>query len=255
MGVFDGKVAMIVGAARGIGAATAARFAADGATLALFDVVDGAADVLEDVAGGEGIAGNLDITDLESCLAGTASVVERYGRIDVLAVIAGLIHDANPVTDLPVSDWDRIMDVNLKGPFLLTKAVVPRMAEGGSIVTIGSWWGHSGHAYFSAYCASKAGLIVFTQALADELADTGIRVNCICPGNINTDMHRKALEVEAEKRGTTFEEMKAIEWAKIPLKKAGDPSDIAAAAAFLSSDDAKYITGASIDVNGGVMFR
>lgn len=254
MGRLEDRIVMIVGAARGIGAATAARFAEEGATLALFDVAPGVDDVLADL-GGVGIAGRIDVTDLESCEAGARSVLEEYGRIDILAVIAGVIHDANSVADMPVDDWDRVMSVNLKGPFLVTKAVAPKMREGGAIVTIGSWWGHSGHAFFSAYCASKAGLIVFTQALAGELADEGIRVNCVCPGNVNTDMHRTALEVEAAARGISFEEMKDIEWAKIPLKKAGDPSDIADAVVFLSSDEAKYITGASLDVNGGVLFR
>jgi 3-oxoacyl-[acyl-carrier protein] reductase len=255
MGRFEGKVVMIVGAGRGIGAATAAKFAAEGASLALFDVAPSVSDVLEEVAGGDGLAGHLDITQLESCAAGAQAVIDRFGRVDVLAVIAGVIHEANPVSALPVEDWDRIMDVNLKGPFLLTKAVAPLMGPGGSIVTIGSWYGHSGHAFFGAYCASKGGLIVLTQVLAEELAEAGVRVNCVCPGNINTDMHRDALEAEAAERGISFEEMRDIEWAKIPLQKAGDPSDIADAVAFLSSSDAKYITGASIDVNGGVMFR
>jgi NAD(P)-dependent dehydrogenase (short-subunit alcohol dehydrogenase family) len=255
VGRFDGKSVMIVGAAGGIGAATARRFADEGASLALFDISESVADVLDEVAGGNGIAETIDITSLASCADGAQAVLDRFGKIDVLAVIAGLIHDANPVTELPTDDWDRIMDVNLKGPFLLMKAVAPLIGEGGSIVTIGSWYGHSGHAFFSAYCASKAGLIVLTQTIAEELADAGVRVNCVCPGNINTDMHKAALQAEATKRNVTFDEMRDIEWAKIPLKKAGDPSVIADAVAFLASDDASYITGASIDVNGGVMFR
>jgi len=255
MGRFDGKSVMIVGAAGGIGAATARKFAEEGASLALFDISDSVTAVLDGVAGGSGLAATIDITDLDSCAGAARAVLDRFGRIDVLAVIAGLIHDANPVTELPIDDWDRIMDVNLKGPFLLMKAVAPLIGAGGSIVTIGSWYGHSGHAFFSAYCASKAGLIVLSQTLAGELADSGIRVNCVCPGNINTSMHRDALTAEAAKRGVSFEEMRDIEWAKIPLKEAGDPSVIADAVAFLASDDAGYITGASLDVNGGVLFR
>ena len=115
------------------------------------------------------------------------------------------------------------MDVNLKGPFLLTKAAIPQMRRGGAIVTIGSWYGQTGHAFFSAYCASKAGLIVYTQCLAGELAPAGIRANCVCPGNINTGMHRHALEAEAATRGIGLEEMRDIEWAKIPLGIAGPP--------------------------------
>lgn len=255
LGRFEDKVVMIVGAAGGIGAATARRFAEEGAELALFDVGAGVEQVLADVGGSSGTSGQLDITTLQACQDAVATVIDDHGRLDVLAIIAGVIHDASPVADFPVADWDRVMDVNLKGPFLMSKAAAPHLSRPGAIVTIGSWWGHSGHAYFSAYCASKAGLIVLTQTLADELAEDDVRVNTVCPGNINTSMHRKALEVEASKRGITFEEMKDIEWAKIPLKEAGDPRDIADAIVFLASDEAKYITGASLDVNGGVLYR
>lgn len=255
MGHFEGKSAMIVGAAGGIGTATAQRFAAEGASLALFDMTPGVHDTLAALEGADGFAGICDITDLDSCRAAVAATTERFGALDVLAVIAGALHPASPAEDLPTADWDLMMDVNLKGPFLLTKAAIPQMRRGGAIVTIGSWYGQSGHAFFSAYCASKAGLIVYTQCLADELAPAGIRANCVCPGNINTGMHRHALEAEAATRGVSFEEMRDIEWAKIPLGVAGPPECIADAVAFLASDDAGYITGASIDVNGGCKFR
>jgi len=126
--------------------------------------------------------------------------------------------------------------------------------DDGTITFISSWWGRSGHAYFSSYCASKAAVIVFAQALAEELAPD-IRVNTVCPGNIDTKMHRAALHTEAAERGITFEEMKDIEWAKIPLKIAGPPSAIANALVWLASPAASYVTGASLDVNGGVVFH
>ena len=255
MSRFQGKSVMIVGAAGGIGSATAQRFADEGASLALFDMTPGVHDTMASLNGAEGFADICDITDPASCAAAVAATVERFGGLDVLAVIAGALHPANPVRDLPISDWDLMMDVNLKGPFLCTRAAVPHMRRGGAIVTIGSWYGQSGHAFFSAYCASKAGLIVYTQCLADELAPEGIRANCVCPGNINTGMHRHALEAEAATRGIGFEEMRDIEWAKIPLGAAGPPECIADAVAFLASPDAAYITGASIDVNGGCKFR
>ena len=255
MARFEGKSVVIVGAAGGIGSATAQRFAAEGASLALFDMTPAVHDTLGGLSGVDGFADICDITDPESCRAGVTAAVERLGGIDVVAVIAGALHPASPAADLPISDWDLMMDVNLKGPFLLTQAAIPQMRRGGAIVTIGSWYGQSGHAFFSAYCASKAGLIVYTQCLADELAPAGIRANCVCPGNINTGMHRHALEAEAATRGVSFEEMRDIEWAKIPLGVAGPPECIADAVAFLASDDAGYITGASIDVNGGCKFR
>lgn len=146
--------------------------------------------------------------------------------------------------------------MNLRGVFLMTKTFIPLLPnhEGANIVCIASWWGRSGHAYYSAYCTSKAGVISLVQCLAGELAEQGIRVNAVAPGNIDTPMHRNALETEASARGISFEEMKEIEWAKIPLGFAGAPENIADAVAFLSSENASYITGATLDVNGGVLF-
>ena len=251
---FTGKVVFIVGAAGGIGTAVSRRFAEEGADLAMFDI-GSAVERLSGLTDGDALVGEIDLTNEGSCNAAVATTLERYGRIDAVAIIAGVVQEATPIDELSSAEWDRVMNVNLRGPFLLSRSVIPHLGAGGSVVTIGSWWGQAGHAYFSAYCSSKAGLIVFTQCLAEELAPKGSRANCICPGNINTSMHTEALHAEAEQRGLTFEEIKAIEWAKIPLGKAGDPADIANAALFLSSDEAKYITGASIDVNGGVLFR
>lgn len=251
---FAGKAVFIAGAAGDIGTAVVRRFAEEGADLALFDIGP-KVETLSGLTEGDALVGEMDLTNEQSCNAAVAATVERYGRIDVVAIIAGVNQEATPIDELSSVEWDRIMNVNLKGPFLLSRAVIPHLGTGASVVTIGSWWGQAGHAYFSAYCSAKAGLIVFTQCLAEELAVKRSRANCICPGNVDTSMHTRALHAEAEERGITFEEMKAIEWAKIPLGKAGDPVDIANAALFLSSDDAKYITGASIDVNGGVLFR
>lgn len=252
-GRFDEQVILIAGAAGGIGAEVTRRFAEEGAAVAAFDV--GGLERIRPLAGDDALVGEFDVTNPDSCAAAVDATLERFGRIDAMAIVAGVVHAATPVRDLSPAEWDRVMDVNLRGPFLLARATVPHLRAGGSVVTIGSWWGQAGHAFFSAYCSSKAGLVVFTQCLAEELAESGSRANCICPGNINTSMHREALQVEADQRGLSFDEMKEIEWAKIPLGKAGDPVDIANAVLFLSSDEAKYITGASLDVNGGVLFR
>jgi NAD(P)-dependent dehydrogenase (short-subunit alcohol dehydrogenase family) len=143
------------------------------------------------------------------------------------------------------------------GPFLMCKAVVPAMRKNkyGRIVIIGSYYGRHGVAYFAAYNSSKAAVINFASSLALEVADDNITVNTVSPGMVNTTMHQNALRAEAENRGITFEEMRDIEWGKTPFKRAGDPEDIANAVLFLSSDDASYITGASLDVNGGVLTR
>ncbi len=196
-----------------------------------------------------------DITDDDNVNTLKADVSTAFGRLDALALVAGMVQTAAPVTELDPQHWRQVLDVNLTGPFLLSRALTPLLSrEGGTITMVSSWWGRSGHAFFSAYCASKAAVIVLVQALAEELAPH-IRVNTVCPGNIDTGMHRAALQSEAEKRGISFEEMKDIEWAKIPLKIAGPPAAIANAIVWLASPDASYVTGASLDVNGGVVFH
>jgi len=258
---FASSTVLIVGAAQGIGKATAEAFAAQGAALALADVSDAVTATLDDVLAGhpgtEGIALRTDITDAAQCSAAADAAAERFGAIDVLAVVSGVMQQAAPVTELDPAEWDRVMAVNAKGPFLMARAVVPHMRRQGRgrIINVGSWWGYSGHAYFSAYCASKAAMRILTQALADEVAKDGITTNALVPGNVNTSMHEDALALEAAERGMTLEEIRAIEWGKIPLSRPGEPEDIANAILYLASDEARYVTGASLDINGGSLYR
>lgn len=250
---------MISGAARGIGFATAEKFAEEGAVLALSDVdpeVDSAPQRLGLDDSRVSVA-RCDITDEDQCAEWARATIDQRGRIDVLAVVAGVLQKAARVSELPADEWERVMAVNVKGPLGMAKAVLPQMRSqgGGRIVNVASWWSYSGHAFFAAYCASKAAVRMLTQAIAEEEAENGITANCIAPGNVDTDMHRTALRTEADSRGTTFEELKAVEWNKIPLKYACPPADIANGIAFLASDEAGYITGSTLDVNGGVMFR
>jgi NAD(P)-dependent dehydrogenase (short-subunit alcohol dehydrogenase family) len=255
---FEGKVVLVVGGARGVGLATAQAFAREGARLALADVdpaIDGVAGQLEQ--GTEVLTQRCDVTssgDVDDLVAAT---VERFGRVDVLAHVAGVLQQTAKISDLTGDEWDRVLTVNTKGPMHTARAVIPHMREqgGGRIVNVASWFSYSGHAYFGAYCASKAALRMLTQAIAEEEADSNITANCVSPGNVDTEMHRKALRDEAVSRGITAEEMKDSEWAKIPLKHACPPEDIADAIAFLASDEARYMTGASLDVNGGVLLR
>ncbi|MEV5010803.1 SDR family NAD(P)-dependent oxidoreductase [Streptomyces sp. NPDC055692] len=255
-----GHVALVTGAAGGIGRATVRRFAEAGASVVLVDAVDGVHEVaaafraeFPDLAFTSTVC---DVTDEQSVAAVTAHVESEHGRLDSLALVAGVIQEAAAVQELEPAAWRRVLDVNLTGPFLVSRALAPLLARdgGGAIASVASWWGRSGHAYFSAYCSSKAALIVLTQSLAAELAPH-VRANTVCPGNINTAMHRNALDTEAAERGITFEEMKAIEWEKIPLGFAGEPSTIADAVVYLCSPAASYVTGASLDVNGGVLFH
>jgi NAD(P)-dependent dehydrogenase (short-subunit alcohol dehydrogenase family) len=139
-----------------------------------------------------------DVSRNDQVTALAAGVTKDFGRLDALALVAGTVQSAAGIAELTPAEWRRVIDVNLTGAYEMTHALVPLMRQdgGGTITAVSSWWGRSGHALFAAYCAAKAGLIVFTQALADELAPH-IRANTVCPGNIDTAMHRAALESEA----------------------------------------------------------
>ena len=250
---------IITGAAGGIGRATADRFAADGWSLVLVDVNPAVTETAAAVAaasGGTVVGVVADITS-ERGIDPVAAAVERVGgKLTFLGLVAGTLQLVGSIETLEMDEWDRVMSVNLRSNVLMMKRFIPglRAAGGGAIVTVSSWYGKSGHGLFSAYCASKAGLISLTHSAAAELADDNIRVNSVAPGNVATRMHISALEEEAEKRGVTFEEMKAVEWGKIPLKRAAEPGEIAAAIRFLAGADGAYLTGATIDVNGGCLF-
>lgn len=254
----DHSLGIITGAAGGIGRATAERFAAEGWSLVVTDIdtkVNDVANGLKMSAGRSVVGVVADITTP----AGVSQLAAKVGAVGVplrfLGLIAGTLQKVGPVATLPMDEWDRVMSVNVRSYVLMMKQFIPplRAAGKGSIVTISSWYGRSGHGFFSAYCASKAAVISLTQTAAAELAPD-IRVNSVAPGNVATRMHFTALEEEAVKRGITTDEMRAIEWAKIPLERAGDPSEMASAVYFLASEQGSYLTGATLDVNGGCGF-
>lgn len=261
MGRFDGKVAIVVGGAQGIGRVTAEKYAAEGAILVVTDVKPDVEKTFAEIQaanpGLKGFAMVHDVTKGAQSQAVTDRVMKEFGKIDILAHIAGVVQKANKVEDLDHEEFMRVYGVNIGGPFLMTKAVVPAMRKNnyGRIVIIGSYYGRHGVAYFAAYNSSKAAVINFAASLALEVADSNITVNTVSPGMVNTLMHKDALRGEADNRGITFEEMRDIEWGKTPFGRAGEPEDIASAVLFLTSDDASYITGASLDVNGGVLTR
>jgi len=252
------KVGIITGAAGGIGRATTERFAADGWSLVLVDVDDGVTKYAEELRGRGVKAVGLvaDVTTEAGCakVAEAAKTVE--GAVRFLGLVAGTLGEVGSVEQIAMAEWDRIFGVNVRANVLMMKQFIPalRAAGGGSIVAITSWYGRSGHAFFPAYCASKAALISLTQSAAAELAGDNIRVNSVAPGNVATRMHFTALAEEAEKRGITAEEMKAIEWAKIPLGRAADPAEMASAVFFLGTEQGSYFTGATLDANGGCGF-
>lgn len=239
---------IVLGASGGIG-----QFVASALVSAGYKVL--AADLeVPNIQGAEGQI--CDVTDSDS-LARLVEKANADGDLWGLVYVSGIIHPATPIEDFSIETWDKVFDVNIKGVVRMAHHAVPVLKSngGGSIVTISSWWGHSGHAFFAGYGASKAALISLTQSMAEELAPDNIRVNSIAPGNIDTEMHRDALATEAKKRGISFEEMKEIEWQKIPMKMAGPPQAIADAVVFLLSGQSGYIAGATIDVNGGVLLR
>lgn len=253
---FEGKTVMITGVVGGVGQAAVQQYLEEGASVAIMDLnpeIHNVKSALEKEFGSDRVISfTMDVSNFDDCKRVADEIIAKWGKIDVLAIVSGILHAATPIKDLEIDVWDRTMNVNLKGAFLLCKAVTPYMqkAKSGTVVTISSWWGHKGYALFSAYCSSKAGLIKFTQSLAEEMAPFGVRANIICPGNVNTSMHRSALETEAKMRNMTFEELKDIEWNKIPLKKAADPSEISSVLLFLTCDQSSYMTGATVDVNG-----
>jgi 3-oxoacyl-[acyl-carrier protein] reductase len=241
---FSGRVALVTGASRGIGRAIALKLAGRGATVVAAARGDNARGTADEIgaAGGRAEAVALDVTDQANVGAAVSAVLERHGRIDVLVNNAGITRD-QLMLRLKREDWDAVLATNLTSAFMLTQAVLKPMVRqrGGRIVCISSVVGQSGNAGQANYAASKAGLIGFSKAVALEVASRGITVNVVAPGMIETDMTRAMTEEARES------------WeSKIPLKRLGTPDDVAAAVCFLASDEASYITGQVLAVNGGM---
>lgn len=257
------RLAVVVGASGSTGRAVCLRLAQDGYRIALADAVDLDRTASElsrhpDVDGAIHGTYEVDLTSEASVADMAQRLKDQAGQVHAAAVVAAVQQrEAAPVTAFDLDDFDRVMSVNLRGPFLVAKWLAPLMAgaPGASLVNTGSWWGYEGHGLFSAYSASKAALRSLTQALAEELAPSGIRVNLLAPGNIDTPMHHGALAAEATRRGVPVEDVQRVEWGKIPLGRPADPAQIAAAMSFLLGPDSSYMTGSVLDVNGGVVFR
>ena len=242
-GRLAGKVALITGGGGGIGRATAERLAAEGAAVVIGDLrgYEPVAEAVRD-AGGQAIGVDLDVTSAESARAAVRAAVERFGGLQVLVNNAG-IDQRGLLEELTEADWDRMLAVNLKGQFLCAQAAVRHLEGGGAIVNVASLAGRSSSPIQGChYSASKAGVLGLTRHLARELGPRGIRVNAICPGLIMTEMLT---------RSTSDERIRELAGG-VPVGRAGTAEDIARAIAFLASDDAAYISGVSLDANGGI---
>ncbi len=249
----ESKVALISGAARGIGAATVRTFLKEGYQVVAIDVLDEAeAELLRDgpLPGCRYV--RCDVAD-EAAVAGLVSMVEEnYGRIDVLANIAGVVL-VKPLDETTWEEYRRVCDVNLGGTFLLCKHVLPVMKRqrGGSIVNMGSVSGHVGQTDHALYGATKGAIIAFCRALAWELAPYRIRVNSISPGSVDTPMLRGDCELEAQRTGLPYDEVKKKREAEQALGRWADPAEIASAIYFMGSDGASFITGTDLLVDSG----
>lgn len=254
----DARLALITGAAGEVGRATARRFAESGWSLALCDrdaAVGRVAAELGREFGRTALAIEADITDDREVERVVAASLETGIPLGFLGLVAAINQSAASIENLDMAVWDRVQSVNLRANVKFLSVAVPHLRRGPdpSIVLVASFWGREGHPYFSAYCASKAALISLTQGVAAELAPD-IRVNCVAPGNIDTPMHYAALAVEAKTRGISEDAMRDIEWRKIPMRRPAQTAEIAAAIHFLSTPEAGYFVGATLDVNGGCRF-
>jgi NAD(P)-dependent dehydrogenase (short-subunit alcohol dehydrogenase family) len=248
-GALTGKVALITGAASGIGRAAALLFAREGAAVAIADVNQSGQAVAEEMVrcGGRAIFEHADVARAADCQRVVQRTMRELGTIDILFNNAGIMRRAS-VVELSEADWDLVMAVNVKSIFLMSREVIPIMvkAGGGSIVNTASGWGLAGGPRAAVYCASKGAVVLLTKAMAVDHGPQQIRVNCICPGDIDTGMLRN----EAQQLGEREESFLA-QSARRPLGRIGKPEEIARAALYLASDASSFVTGTALVVDGG----
>jgi NAD(P)-dependent dehydrogenase (short-subunit alcohol dehydrogenase family) len=246
----EGKVALITGGTSGIGSATAVRLSGEGAAVAITGRnAERGEQVVQDIVenGGEALFIRSDVRNAEDCRDAVDQTLERFGKIDVLFNNAGVFHPKS-VPDCTEEEWDETIDSSLKGAFLMSKYVLPSMIKqgSGSIIHTSSGWGILGGDRAAAYCAAKGGLIVMAKAMAIDHGPDGIRVNCVCPGDVLTPM----LPDDAAKRGMSWDDY-AVGAANRPLRRIGTAEDIANAVLYLASDESSFVTGEALVVDGG----
>ena len=273
----NNKVALITGAGRekGIGAAIARRLAQEGVNVVLGDLcappatnpvnpgggqwatLQAIAEEIEQNAGVEALPVQVDVTDPDSIATMLEMALAAFGRLDILVNNAGVAIGPAPVAQMDRSAWRKTIEVNLTGAFNVTQAALPALIQTagqhgrGRIINMASLAATHPKPFLSAYAASKAGVIAFTQSLAQEVAQFGVTANALLPGDIDTDFKRWGLQLESMVRGQEYDAVVQAAIAQIPVGRMGTPEDVAAMAAFLCSEDADFITGQAINITGG----
>ncbi|GAA4642280.1 SDR family NAD(P)-dependent oxidoreductase [Gordonia humi] len=237
------KIAFVTGAGQGIGAAIATKLAAEGATVVVTDVNADTAEATAAELGNESIGLRVDVTSRDSVNAAVDTVIERFGRLDVLVNNAGW-DKAEPFVESEPETWDRVIAINLYGVLNTSKKILPIMADQGfgHVVNLGSDAGRVGSSGEAVYSAAKGGVIAFTKSTAREMARSQVNINCVCPGPTDTALF-------ASMGG---EKLRAALQKAIPLRRLGQPEDLANTVAFLASDEASFITGQTVSVSGGL---
>jgi NAD(P)-dependent dehydrogenase (short-subunit alcohol dehydrogenase family) len=258
MGRLDDRVAIVTGAARGIGVGIARRLAEEGAVVVCADRDESsetASSIPASASGVKASAVHLELTDIPNVESVIRGVAHKYGRLDIMVNNAGVAQPVFDVVDTPYEVFEEVHSINVRGTFAAcrTAGSIMREQRRGSIINISSQLGKLAWAGWGAYASSKFAIIGLTQALALELAPFGVRVNAVCPGTIETRLVHQGFAMVAERQGKDKEEMLAEHIAEIPTGRLGQPEEVGALVAFLASDDASFITGASLNISGGEM--
>jgi len=272
MATLDGRVALVTGAGRkgGIGESVAKRLARDGAHIVVGDICapptelahagSGRWEELESIAGEIGDLGvrslpiRVDVTDAESVETMIAATQDAFGRLDILVNNAGAAIGPSPVLQMAEEAWRRTLEINATGTFLCSKFALPLMiagGRGGRVINMSSLAAERPKPYVSAYAASKAAVVALTQSMAQEVAEFGITVNAVLPGDVDTVLKQWGLQLESMVMGLPYEEVVAAAVAKVPLGRFAVPEDVAHLVAFLASDEASFITGQAYKLTGG----
>lgn len=257
MSNIKGQVAIVTGSAVGIGAAIAFELASQGAHVAIADInPQSAAQTLSLISAAGGIASTVhhDVTNWESCVRMVEEVERTLGAVSILVNNAG-VSKRVPLLEMDEAEWDRVMDINLKGQFLTIRAVAPGMLKRqyGRIINLASVVSKKGYGNFSHYCSSKFGILGLTQSLAAEFATEGVTVNAVCPGIVMTPLHDKIVEEMAAAAGYSVEEAIRDFVANVPQKRPQTAQDIARMVVFLAAPEAVNMTGGSYHVDGGMV--